>query len=226
MLFGFILWMCMVHQLHYSLGSSGETVCLLYLPNLSRRTDIWTLGRVNPLLARGKCVVSEMGSDPELDDMYKSAVVFASYQDLVSCIMSLLAEGALFFSVSAFPLTQAVSYTCAVQNFLWKGRRIPNCRRLGVKHVQETSTSHTQYDSNCAVCPKTFPGDVNLQQRARDGQRFIRTQQARYPVELHNAVEVWAACWPWWWVQLKLGQEFVRTFGVVSMRGKINLLLS
>jgi len=74
--------------------------------------------RVNPLLARGKCVVSEMGSDPELDDMYKSAVVFASYQDLVSCIMSLLAEGALFFSVSAFPLTQAVSYTCAVQNFL------------------------------------------------------------------------------------------------------------
>mmetsp|Transcript_39847 Transcript_39847/g.55350 ORF Transcript_39847/g.55350 Transcript_39847/m.55350 type:complete len:413 (+) Transcript_39847:111-1349(+) len=49
--------------------------------------------RVDPLLARGKCVVSEVGGDAALDAIYSQVLTFAPYEDLVSAVKSLLLSG-------------------------------------------------------------------------------------------------------------------------------------
>ena len=50
--------------------------------------------RIDPLLAAGKCVLSEYSSDAELDALYKHAgeVVFASYDEFVPEAVRLLAS--------------------------------------------------------------------------------------------------------------------------------------
>eukprot|EP01043_Picozoa_sp_COSAG02_P014041 COSAG02_NODE_572_length_20163_cov_9.875461_10_plen_319_part_00 len=48
--------------------------------------------RIDPLLAAGKCVLSEYSSDAELDALYKHEVVFASYDEFVPEAVRLLAS--------------------------------------------------------------------------------------------------------------------------------------
>lgn len=50
--------------------------------------------RLDPLLARGKCVLSERSNDAALDAMYAPTVVFAPYDRLLEATHALLAEGA------------------------------------------------------------------------------------------------------------------------------------
>jgi hypothetical protein len=71
--------------------------------------------RLDPLLARGKCVLSETGSDAELDALYQHAAVFAPYERLCEACCALLAEGATPLPVCVSPplLPPRVPFPCS-----------------------------------------------------------------------------------------------------------------
>ncbi|KAK3264256.1 hypothetical protein CYMTET_26996 [Cymbomonas tetramitiformis] len=48
--------------------------------------------RLDPLLARGKCILSEISSDVALDALYSSAVVFAPFENLVVAAQHMLGQ--------------------------------------------------------------------------------------------------------------------------------------
>jgi hypothetical protein len=66
---------------------------LLTSLNFPRHARPHARARLDPLLARGKCVLSEWSNDPTLDQMYAPAVVFAPYNRLLEATHALLAEG-------------------------------------------------------------------------------------------------------------------------------------